>query len=424
MTLHDLPGDDRGAAGLAELLRARAEERAPHDWQQAGLERLLRSVSVVEHVTTHRHRWRGLTLAAAACVLVAVGTWFAIGERTARVTFEVQGADLSNPNYVVARGDKPAHMKFSDGSTVDLVKSTRLRVQQVTPSGASLVLERGTAVTHVVHRADSNWKLFAGPFEISIVGTRFETDWDPITETLKVDLFEGTLQIGGQRTGESAVLKNGQRFYAVGHNANWSISPIDGGIDDLAVVEPEPSTASPSAVPDPSAPTGNTTSVVQAAPVRATRDWAAAVAKGEFSRVVTEAESRGIANCLDQCSIADVRYLADAARYTRRFELAEQALMTLRRRSTSQAPAAAYLLGVLNESQGRSSAALRWYDQSASEAPVGRYASEALAGRMRMLVATGQQQAARAAAARYLHDFPRGIGEATAKKILSNPSQD
>jgi tetratricopeptide (TPR) repeat protein len=154
--------------------------------------------------------------------------------------------------------------------------------------------------------------------------------------------------------------------------------------------------------------------------VRAARDWAAALAKGEFSRVIAEAEARGFANCLDQCSTADVRYLADAARYTRRFELAEQALVTLRRRSSGEAPAAAYLLGVVNESQGRNSAALRWYEQCASEAPRGRYVSEAQAGRLRMLVATGQYETARAAAVRYLKDFPRGVGEATAKKILSD----
>jgi hypothetical protein len=421
MTLHDRHSDDAEATRLADLLRAGAEQRAPQNWQAAGLERLLRSASVVEQVVTRKRRWHAVTLAAAACVLVVAGTWFARSERTAKVTFEVQGADLSNHNYVVAPADKPAHMKFSDGSTVDLVQSTRLRVQQVTPRGASLVLERGTAMTRVVHHADSTWRLLAGPFEIAVIGTRFQAAWDPISETLKVDLYEGTLQIGGQRTGETAVLKSGQRFHAVGHKANWSISPIDAGTDAPAETTAEVTvTALPSAaIADQSAPVGGT-GAVQVAPVRAARDWAAALAKGEFSRVIAEAEARGFANCLDQCSTADVRYLADAARYTRRFELAEQALVTLRRRSSGEAPAAAYLLGVVNESQGRNSAALRWYEQCASEAPRGRYVSEAQAGRLRMLVATGQYETARAAAVRYLKDFPRGVGEATAKKILSD----
>ena len=142
------------------------------------------------------------------------------------------------------------------------------------------------------------------------------------------------------------------------------------------------------------------------------------MAKGEFGRVLAEAEARGVATCLDQCSIADVRILADAARYTRHFELAEQALVALRRRAPAEAPAAAYLLGALNESQGRSMAALRWYEQCVAEAPTGRVVSEAQAGRLRMLMSTNQTDAAKSAARQYLTDYPHGVGETTARKIL------
>jgi hypothetical protein len=66
-------------------------------------------------------------------------------------------------------------------------------------------------------------------------------------------------------------------------------------------------------------------------------------------------------------------------------------------------------------------AALKWYFQCVMEAPQGRYVSEAQAGRLRMLVATKQQQAAREAAEQYLQDYPHGVGEAAARKILSAP---
>jgi hypothetical protein len=425
MTLNDHHSHDAEAMALAALLRNGAEQSAAPDWQQTGLDRLMRSATIVTQVAPKRNRWAALSLAAAACVFVLAGSWFAVRGQSKKFTFEVQGADLSNPHYVVAPAESDAHMKFSDGSTVDLVKSTRLRVQQVNSQGASLVLERGSAVTHVVHHADSNWKVFAGPFEISVIGTRFKADWDPQTETLQVDLYEGTLQIGGERAGEMAVLKNGQRFHAVGHKANWSISPIDGPHEPVADAAPEePAAALPSNItPDQLAPVSAVTAA-QPAPVRATRDWAAALAKGEFSRIVSDAEARGIASCLEQCSVGDVRYLADAARYTRRFELAEQALMALRRRSAGEAPTAAYLLGVVNESQGRNASALRWYEQCASESPRGRFVSDAQAGRMRMLVATNQRVEARLAAVRYLRDYPRGVGQATAKKILESSGED
>jgi len=423
MTGHEHHSDDAKAAALANVLRNGAEVSAVDDWQETGLERLSRSVIVVKRIAPRRRRWPAFVLAAASFVLVIGGAfWMDLGDRAKKVTFEVQGADLNNPNYVIAPENGTAHLKFSDGSTVDLERSARLRVQQATPHGATLLLERGTAVTHVVHRSNSSWKLFAGSFEIAVIGTRFQAGWDPATETLQVDLYEGTLQIGGQRTGEMAVLKSGQRFHAVGYRANWSISPIDGPSDAGGDVLPMPSVAASLNAPvqQSESPVGKVSSA-QPAPARVARDWASAVAKGDFSRIVAEAESRGIANCLDQCSIAEVRYLADAARYTRRFELAEQSLMAMRRRAASEAPAAAYLLGALSESQGRTTAALRWYEQSVAEAPLGRYVSEARAGCLRMLVATQQHEAARAAATRYLNDFPHGVGVTTAKKILSEP---
>ena len=209
MTGHEHHGDDAKAAALANVLRNGAEVSAVDGWQETGLERLSRSVIVVKRIAPRRRRWPAFFLAAAAFALVIGGTfWMDLGDRAKKVTCEVQGAELNNPNYVIAPENSTAHLKFSDGSTVDLERSARLRVQQATPHGATLLLERGTAVTHVVHRSNSSWKLFAGPFEIAVIGTRFQAGWDPVTETLQVDLYEGTLQIGGHRTGEMVVLKH------------------------------------------------------------------------------------------------------------------------------------------------------------------------------------------------------------------------
>jgi hypothetical protein len=63
-------------------------------------------------------------------------------------------------------------------------------------------------------------------------------------------------------------------------------------------------------------------------------------------------------------------------------------------------------------------AALRWYEQCVAEAPTGRVVSEAQAGRLRMLMSTNQTEAAKSAARQYLIDYPHGVGETTARKIL------
>lgn len=429
MTPHENQGDNVQGLAFGKMLRRVAADMAPPNWEKHGLDRLLGSVGATRRSSVPHIRWRGVLLAAAAFALVAGGLWLVLARPAAKaVAFKVEGAELTNPNYVVAWNESPAKMNFTDGSSVELMPAARVRVQQLTENGATMVLERGRAVTSVVHRSASKWKLLAGPFEISIVGTRFKTDWDPATESLTVDLYEGSLQIAGQRSGESAVLQKGQRFRAVGHKASWSISPID----DANEAASTPTVASDGSQPKPESASKVESVALAAVPAKATAAavpgaarstqsaWASAMAKGEFSRVVSEAESRGIATCLDQCSTSDVRLLADAARYTRHFELSEQALGALRRRAPGEAPAAAYLLGVLNESQGRSMAALRWYEQCVAEAPTSRVVSEAQAGRLRMLIATNQLDAAKAAARQYLADYPRGVGESTARKLLEN----
>ncbi len=426
MTSHERQGGEVQAMAVGKLLRNAAVDFAPPNWEKLGFERLLRSVSVLRQSAIGRARWRSAGLIAAAFAVIVGGLWLSVTHPvTKTVAFRVDGADLSNPNYVVAPADGSARMKFTDGSSVELAPTARLRIQQLTAHGASVVLERGRAVTSVVHRSGSNWKLLAGPFEISVVGTRFQTDWDPASEALTVDLYQGSLQIDGQRSGESAVLQKGQRFRAVGHKTSWSISPIDEvseAANSFAAVAEASRLKLESA--EPVASTAAFTSPARVASVPAflsrpaTPDWASAMAKGEFARVVSEAEARGVATCLDQYSISDVRNLADAARYTRHFDLAEQALGALRRRAPGEAPAAAYLLGALNESQGRSMAALRWYEQCVAEAPMGRVVSEAQAGRLRMLIATNQLDAAKTAARQYLSEYPHGVGESTARKVL------
>ena len=422
---------EEASSGLfGKLLRDAAGAQAPHGWEKSGFERLSRSVGSLAQSASGTFRWHRFALVAAAFAVLAGGLWLSVARPlTARsLAFSVPGLALSNPSYVVAPADSSAKLKFTDGSSVELAPSARLRVQQLTAQGATVVLERGRAMTRVVHHAGSQWKLLAGPFEISVVGTEFQTDWDPSSESLSVDLYQGSLVIDGQGSGESAVLRKGQRFRAVGLKPGWSISPI-GEVSQASdvsapVTEPESARAqTKSADPASLSTSASSPARVASFPSSAARssgtDWASAMAKGEFSRVVTEAEARGVAPCLDQCSVSDVRVLADAARYTRRFDLAEQALNALRRRAPSEAPAAAYLLGALNESQGRSMAALRWYEQCVGEAPMGRVVSEAQAGRLRMLLATRQLDAARTAAHQYLDEFPHGVGESTARKILN-----
>ena len=144
------------------------------------------------------------------------------------------------------------------------------------------------------------------------------------------------------------------------------------------------------------------------------------MARGDFDTIVTAARSRGIDECLANCSSGDIRRLADAARYTGQLPLAERALRALRQRSPANAPVAAYLLGRVSESRGRIHDALRWYRRYLQEAAGGAFRSEAQAGRLRLLAASGQHQAAQNVAREYLKEHPGGVGAVTARRILKS----
>jgi TolA-binding protein len=148
------------------------------------------------------------------------------------------------------------------------------------------------------------------------------------------------------------------------------------------------------------------------------RSWSKMVAQGESQKVMAEAEAMGFRSCFGQCSGADLRALADAARYSGRLDVGEAALRALRDRFPSQSAVAEYLLGTVDEARGRNASALRWYEEYVAAAPRGAFASEALAGRLRMMVATNGYSSARKAAEEYLAQYPNGVGARTAKQVL------
>jgi len=115
--------------------------------------------------------------------------------------------------------------------------------------------------------------------------------------------------------------------------------------------------------------------------------------------------------------------LADAARYRRRDDVARRALLAERARFPRSARArdAAFLLGRLEETSGGGVRALEWYDRYLQEAPLGAYASEALARKMTATARVQGPRAAREVAATYLRRFPNGSYAASARGLLAAP---
>jgi len=408
------------ARHLGALLQKAADGMAD---QPQGSEETLLARAAAERRPNARDAetfWRSgaarVMLAAAALVLSTAGivAWRVLAPRP--VTYVVDGQDLAGGGYVTAPHDERTVVDFSDGSEVTLSPDARMRVRDTHPTGAVLVLERGSAQLYVKHRSETQWQLLAGPYAVDVVGTRFSTEWDPSREALRVEVESGVVRVTGGVVTDAVMVRSGQQLTASTRDGAWTMGrkPVEPGVDRA---EAEAGDATAPGTDGTRRPPPSPRAEAK------TLDWAQAIARGEFEEVVASAKAFGIQRCIDSCSPADLRRLADAARYTSRFVLAREALLALRRRDPGQRAVAAFLLATVSEPQGMTKSALTYYDTYLEEAPQGKYAQEARLARMRLLDAQGNRGAARTAATDYLARYPHGAGTKLARQILSGPRE-
>jgi hypothetical protein len=406
--------DDETIARLAELARGVAEAPSDPELDRAGRARLLFNV---RRELERPRRMRLVPIALAAAVVLALG--FAAHRFWPKpIAYAVHGAPLDGP-YVSASTD-PVSVAFSDGTIVRAEPGSRLRVDEPTRSGARVLIERGRAAVSVAHRSGAEWSFLGGPFEVRVTGTRFDLDWDPAAEVLEIGMREGAVEVRGP-LGGAVTVRGGQRFRAELTTRRMTV--VD-ATEDVATNEAaEPAAPALDAEGAPEQQGSREPELEVARPVASTaarESWAKLVANGDFDLVVRHANDRGLDACLRSCSAGDLRALADAARYTSRGDLAERALTTLRQRfaGTGESRAASFLLGRLFEGRGASDQARGWYETYLSEAPSGSFAAEALAGKMRAILATRGRVAAEPVAREYLSRYPEGVHAKPARSIL------
>ena len=407
--------DDETLVRLAELARSVAEAPPESELDRAGRARLLFNV---RRELERPARRVALPLALAASIALALGLG-ALRLWPKPIAYEVHGARLDGP-YVSAT-ESPVRVDFSDGSVVRAEPGTRLRVDDPQSDGARVLIERGRAAVNVAHRHGASWSFLGGPFEVRVTGTRFDLDWDPATEVLELGMREGSVEVHGP-LGGAVTVRGGQRFRA--ELASRRMTVVDAG-EGLAAAEAPTPNVPPTSLEEeregrePPAPDAPREPVRGAAPAPR-ESWSKLVASGDFELVVRQANERGVDACMKSCGAADLRALADAARYTSRGDVAERALTTLRQRFAGggESRAAAFLLGRLFEGRGAPTKAEGWYATYLAESPAGSLAAEALAGKMRTILATRGRKAAEPVARDYLSRYPEGVHAKPARRIL------
>jgi TolA-binding protein len=330
----------------------------------------------------------------------------------------------------------PAEITFSDGTQVRADPGTRLRIGEPQSDGARIFIERGVANAHVVHRQHSNWLFAAGPFEVRVTGTKLTISWDPVKEELDLTLHEGSVEVRSPIGQGPISVRAGERFFAKAEaSKRWtgqilsSASTSAAGAKSVAaepganIFESQESRRAAQVQPhdSPAASAG----VARGRAQTPHRDsWQSLVMRGEFEAVIAAAAAKGSHACLESCPASELRALADAARYTKRFELAEKCLLALRHRFSGSAgsAAAAFLLGRTNELRGRNAQAEHWYELYLAESSDGEFASDALAGCMRVVAALRGKSAARSLALEYLRRYPNGVYASSARGISAGPN--
>jgi TolA-binding protein len=425
------PPDSRELARIAELLRD-----APQPPTQSELERGLGAVrrrlsaGKTQRGSRGRRLWAGAL--AVVCLLVVVTTTFWLRRSSSPVSPKpvavqrIEGGQLLQGGYLSESGPHGIRLFFDEGSQCALTPGGRGRLRFDANAGVRLLLERGAASLQITPTPEPRWSIESGPFLVTVKGTDFTVGWDPTSEQFELTLRRGRVVVSGPLIGEAFVVRPGQMLSVSLPKAETVITEVRAG---APVVSPAPSVTPAAGSPIPAPPPPNAVlrngAVEAPAPASSTpmaRQWRAALANGEWDRIVAEAERAGIEASLEAASSDDLFALADAARYRRRLELAEAALRAQRRRfpSSPRAAEAVFLLGRVAELRpaGRAVARQR-YDEYLTRAPSGTYAAEALGRKMTLVNEAEGAAKARPIADEYLRRFPGGSYAGAARTLLS-----
>jgi TolA-binding protein len=339
------------------------------------------------------------------------------------LSYRLDNVELPAGGYVLVPDAAESVMAFSDGSKVRMSPRTRGRVMELSPRGARFALESGRVTVDIVQRPRTHWVFQAGPFSVTVHGTSFTVDWNPVEAEFEVRLAKGTVSVSGPIGGSDVWLHAGQALKVSLRDQTTAMGAIDPRSVSAAT-----SGASDGTRPVAESPTYQPAQTVLPArsslPRWSNRGWKAALAEGKVAAVVSDAERSGVPAVLEQADSEDLRALANAARYAGRYSLAQQALAAQRRRfpSSDHAHEAAFFLGRLHDGDSDGPAdALGWYDRYMVEAPTGEYASDALGRKMTILQRWKRRDEALQVAHDYLRRFPHGTYANAARALVRAP---
>ena len=443
----------------AEVARMQDEALAD-DRRRTAVRRQLLAQPISTSPQVRSHAWRPVfalvgTGVAALAILIL---WPAAPER---IAYQVDdGAESSQLDQLLTAPDtQPLPVRFTDGSLVRLAPGTRARIHELTPTGALLELEHGSATVRVEHRTETHWAVRAGPFLVRVTGTRFRVGWNPSDRSFELKVFDGEVRVSGPDMPGRIVRSGGE--VRVAPQPEMAPEPPDPISEPTPVRETpahpvrrarkatvEPSTpphrppapalelALPPKHPAPlhegsAAPEPPDTAASQERGVGSESDaptpppppseprWRILIDQGQYAEALSNLDPEEIEQAIWQSDPDDLISLGAAARRLgdRRAGYIYSALRS-RFAGTNAAADAAFMLARMQFHSGAPQGAATWLNTYLRERPNGRFAREAAGRLVEAYQRSADESRAKAAAERYLTRYPDGPHAALARSVL------
>jgi ferric-dicitrate binding protein FerR (iron transport regulator) len=281
----------------------------------------------------------------------------------------VEGATVGPAETITATS--PASVLFSDESRLGIEPPAKIRLLGTDAHGAQVAIADGSIDVFVRPRKNSTWRFDAGPFSILVKGTAFRIGFEAAKGRLDLHVKTGVVDVRGPREDRVLTLRGGESLELFANPPREAPSAAPAQVTTTQPVPTPEETPQASRIATKHAAHGGPGRLAMHEVVSRSVPWSDLIAKGDFSAIVQDAERRGLDVTLARGSALDLITLADAARYTRKYETARQALLALRARfaGSDRAKEAAFFLGRLSEvGPASSDAALTWYDTYLAEA--------------------------------------------------------
>ena len=297
-------------------------------------------------------------------------------------------------------------------------------------------LERGDLNVRVNGNEETRWRVVAGRFTVTVLGTVFHVSHGPDDTRFEVRVTEGRVSVADSAS-YNATLNAGERFVSDkdGMRIDRATYPSRRSGDRASVPvstqsdEPPLQPASPSQegkrerAPKKSSDAAEQKEATE--PTEADTDqappWLALVHRGEWQPAIALMKEADLPALIEKVDENALWHLANAARHSRRNVVATALLEAVRKKSSApqRRATAAFLLGRITDTTGTFEKAKQWYLIYLEEAADGPLAETALGKLIAAAWRAGDIRQSKDAALQYRSKYPNGIYTSVAKSVLA-----